>query len=292
MDTRALGAVLVVAAGLAAGGVAAADAGKTAPGISPAVAAPRSGSGPPKHYAVVNSGDLSAPAGTQSAGQVRCPAGTVPYGGGAFVSSGSLAASINTSVPTGTGWAADVNNGSGVATTFVVYAVCAKQPRRYQLSFTDALTNPAGQLSTGYASCPAHTVALGGGASSSTSSLSVNIEATIPSSTTNRDWFSVMNNASSHDATWRVVAVCGNKPKGYLHQIGAVTPNPAGAQTRAVVSCPPPTVPISGGGDTSAGAVLINLNSTNPISGGWAIYENNAEDFDESIKAEVVCAGT
>jgi hypothetical protein len=86
------------------------------------------------HYSVVTSALLTAENGEQSFGAATCPAATVVYGGGVLVTSDSLAANVNSSWPENDGeWAADVNNASGSATTFQVYAVCAKEPHQYSI---------------------------------------------------------------------------------------------------------------------------------------------------------------
>jgi hypothetical protein len=58
-------------------------------------------------YVVVNSGDLSNPAGRESGGAVYCPPRTVPFGGGVFLDSTSTLQNINSSLPTvkNDGWA-------------------------------------------------------------------------------------------------------------------------------------------------------------------------------------------
>src|SRR3954451_17673394 len=136
--TRLAPALLLAAACLlAAATLAAADRGKqaapaqraaaAAPGkpvpatVTPAVALLRG-------YTLVSSPILAAPAGRQTHGAVDCPAGLVPLGGSAFIQSGSTVASINSSFPTPTGWAADVNDASAADTTFEVLAFCAERP--------------------------------------------------------------------------------------------------------------------------------------------------------------------
>jgi hypothetical protein len=72
-------------------------------------------------------------AGQQNFGSVTCPAGRNATGGGVFGFSG-LQQSVNSSYPIDSaadldsapnnGWAAYVNNNSGFATSFTVYAIC------------------------------------------------------------------------------------------------------------------------------------------------------------------------
>ena len=79
---------------------------------------------PPKGYQIVSSGSLGSPANQQVHGSVGCPSGKTLLGGGVFVTSSSVLVNVNSDYPSGNGWAADVNNASGAATTFSVYAIC------------------------------------------------------------------------------------------------------------------------------------------------------------------------
>jgi hypothetical protein len=291
-------AVAAAACALAAGTAAAADAakapvtgtpaaapaaGKAAPAASPALAA-----GAPRGYVIVTSGFLTANTGTQTRGTVTCPVGKVPFGGGAFVSSSSTAANINSSIPSANGWLADINNASGFATTFDVYAICAKAPLSYQVVVSPAPTNPAFSQTTASVACPIGTTVLGGGGYSFSGSTAVNINTTLPAG---NGWRTDMNNGTASDTALETYAICGHKPRGYVVVAAPAVSNPPG-ETLATVACPAPTVPLSGGGFSFSGNTLVNMNSTLPISGGWEVYENNATTGTTSIEAYVICAGT
>src|SRR5438876_971828 len=64
----------------------------------------------PRRYRIVNSGTLGAPNGFQTHGAKTCPARTVVWGGGVWISSAALGANVNSSYPVNNGWAGDVNN--------------------------------------------------------------------------------------------------------------------------------------------------------------------------------------
>src|SRR4051812_9192953 len=115
----ATGACLVTFAAAAG-----ADAGKSpAMGMPAAAAAPgKTAAAPaldaaagllPRGYTIVTTAGLSAPNGTQTRGVATCPGAKVPLGGGAFVTSFSTRANINSSFPSGRSWVADINNASG-----------------------------------------------------------------------------------------------------------------------------------------------------------------------------------
>ncbi len=71
----------------------------------------------------VSAATFTNPGGTQSFGSVQCPAGSLRTGGGVFGSAG-LQQSVNSSYPSGNGWAAYMNNTSTVSASLTVYAVC------------------------------------------------------------------------------------------------------------------------------------------------------------------------
>jgi hypothetical protein len=290
----ALGCVLAATGPSAAGGAkhvvpglpaAAPQMGKAAPALAVG------GLGrPPRGYAVVDSGWLTAADGVQTRGTVACPATTVPFGGGVFVSSTSLAANVNSSIPSGNGWLADVNNASGAATTFRVTAICARQPAGYQI-VTATVPNPFGEQDHASAACPARTVVLGGGAYSSSAELWADVNSTYPTGT--RGWQLFMNNDTPDDATATVYAICGRKPRGYAVIAGPYGPALPGQQSLASASCQAPSVPISGGSHGTSPELDDDVNTSSPSGQTWVTYfDHNAEccDFD-LVDSWVICAG-
>jgi hypothetical protein len=71
----------------------------------------------------VSAATFTNPGGTQSFGSVQCPVGSLRTGGGVFGSSG-LQQSVNSSYPSGNGWAAYMNNTASFTASLTVYAVC------------------------------------------------------------------------------------------------------------------------------------------------------------------------
>jgi hypothetical protein len=111
---------------------------------------------------VVNSGNIINPAGTQARGTINCPSGTVVLGGGAFSNSVATNVNLNSSYPDGsTEWSVDMNNASTGDASFVVYAVCAQQPKKYSIVEGTSVDNPSGDQTSATASCPAKTEILG-----------------------------------------------------------------------------------------------------------------------------------
>jgi hypothetical protein len=283
----------VVAAAAVALVMMGAMAGPAGAAVKPSAAVqPHKGPKPPKPpkappgYTVVNSGSIDNPAATQTRGNVSCPSGTVVLGGGAFSNSVATDVNLNSSFPNGsTEWSADMNNASGSDSPFVVYAVCAKQPNKYSIVNSGSIENPSGNQTTATASCPARTELLGGGGISNSLATSVNINTTLPN---NEGWLVNMNNNSGSDAAEMAIAICG-KEKAVTSAQSATVLNPAGSQTAVGIACPGRTVPFGGGIFSSSPSLLANVNSSEPINGGWESWENNAGLDGESINAWVVC---
>lgn len=155
-------------------GTAAGAATGKAPTSTPAIT-----NSPPNGYTVVHNSSFTATNGFQSHGSVSCPRNKQPASGGAFVNSGSIAAAINSSYPSGQSWAVDVNNISGADTTFTVYAVCLAHSSSYTVVTSLFTANPA-VPDPQVAFCPAHTRVVGGGVFSSTSNTLNNITISDP----------------------------------------------------------------------------------------------------------------
>lgn len=253
--------------------------------------------GPPPKYQQVTSALLTAPAGAQTRGTVTCPAKTVPYDGGAVISSTSTLSNLNSSFPTDTGWDVDVNNAGAAADTFRVYAVCAKKNVKWSIVFGTPVTNAATAQNSALATCPAGTRVTGGGGYSSSGSLQVNMNTTIPLKTgtgkkATYSWRTDENNASTTATTITSVAVCG-RAAGYKIVAGTTVTMNAQSQGSATVACPSPTVVLGGGGFSSSGSTVVDLNSTLPISTTtWQVYEDNNTTGTNSLTAYAVCAGT
>jgi hypothetical protein len=292
--------VLVGACALAAAGTAAAGAPPKAPreAVPVSIAAPGKAlpaatvGGAPrilKGYSVVSSGPLSAPAESQTRGRVSCPFPLVVLGGGVFVQSTSTLVSVNSSFPaTSTpGWIADVNNASGLDTTFSVSAICAQQPRHYSIVFGNAVDNPSGSQVVAQARCPTGSQPLSGGPFSSSFQLFTNVNTTINSQ---HGWTVVENNASAEDDSVTADVICA-KINGYLAVPGQTVVNPAGSQTFSTSSCPAPSVVVGGGTASNAPSVGVNVNSSIIDANGWDSYENNASGVDFQELTTAICVG-
>src|SRR4051794_1009959 len=64
----------------------------------------------------------------------------------------------------------------------------------------------------------------------------------------------------------------------------------ANAQTRASATCPPGTVPLSGGAAIFGPDIDRNLNSSFPSGATWIVDVNNASSADAQFNVFAVCA--
>jgi hypothetical protein len=256
------------------------------------------GTDAPKLYQI-RSATYANPTGGQTHGTVFCPSGTVAWGGGGFGSSTSLFQNINSSYPIvsgglSIGWAVDMNNASGSASSFTVYAVCAKKPRNgygiFAASFTDsAFSQTHGSVACGLGSNSRVGRPLGGGAFGSSASTSQNINSSYPFGAVGGGWAVDENNATSFTLSHTVYVVCGRR-RGWTHVVGSAVTQSAFSQTFAGASCPFGSNVVGGGGFSSSASTAVNMNSTYPFSStGWGVYENNNTSGNPSITAHAIC---
>jgi hypothetical protein len=247
----------------------------------------------PTGYKVVISSPFTAAAATQTHGTVTCPltkkgVQTEPTGGGALVSGTDTALNINSSYPSGAGWAADVNNAGGTDTQFEVIAACSLPTKGYT-AVVSLSPGTAGVQSRGTANCPKGTKVLGGGALSDSPATSDNINSSFPSG---NSWIVDMNNGSGTNTGFSVYVVCSKYPAktGYQVVAGSAVDNPSGAQSLALAACPSGTVPLGGGALSGSGSTSVNLNTTYPSNPSWASYENNTSGNDAALTSYAICA--
>jgi hypothetical protein len=272
----------LVSAGAVIGACLVTLAGAAGAAASTAAVKPR----PPAGYKVVISTELTAPDGADTRGTVKCPAGTVPFGGGAIVSSPSTRANVGSTFPSGGTWFGDIKNASGAATTFQVEVICGKRPKGYTVVRGANVVNPVGSQSRAVATCPAGTRPLGGGGTSNAFSSFVDMNRTGPKG---RSWVVKENNASATEAELTAVVVCG-KVNGYRVVTGPAFSAPAGGQKGGSAVCPAPTVPIGGGVFTTSKSVGVNVEGTIPSGDRWDSFMNNNTGFPATATAVAVCA--
>ena len=252
----------------------------------------------PAGYVIVTS-ELTAPQSDfNTMGTASCPAGTVTWGGGMYFESYQIpTSSINSSYWTGSspgGWVVHVNNTGSGSDTVVISAICAKKPSKYQLVST-TVDDPAGAQASGVATCPAKTVILSGGVSSTADQASVYLTSAYP--TTKRTFQAYQYNGSSNDQPFHVYALCAAKPSGYALTSASSTV-PAGQQGVAIAACPAKTSVIGGGtGISVPGPAEIptaaNPNPSDSSEGQpseWVTISSNSLDVAVTDSAYAICA--
>ena len=247
----------------------------------------------PPGYTVVVTRGIVAPNGLQSEGYVLCPTGTVVLGGGEDLA-GGLGGTVNSSWPgSSTSWDAQVDNSTGSAFTFDVWAVCANQPKGY-LIVNSTASNPPGTESAAGVTCPTGVglKVLGGGGWSNVGSVDVNMSSSWPVTTTKpttASWRVEENNTSTFAATVEAFAICGKEP-GYVISKGKAAPIGIGARGEGVAACPATLVPMGGGPRDKNGSVFANINSSQPAFGSWDVAISNADTVVHTIRVYVTCA--
>lgn len=256
-------------------------------------------------YVVVTSPALAF--GDGGYGGWSCPAGTVVIGGG-FKASDPVAVSApgtpgsvwphHTFGPTESGWVVR-DDLDGAGNTITVYAICATEPAGYEVVSSSALA--FGDGGYGGWSCPASTVALGGGFAA-TDPVSVSAPGT-PGSVWPHHTFGaseygwvVRDDQNGAGNTITVYAICASEPAGYQ-----VVNSPAlafGDGGYAGWSCPGGTA-VSGGGFEGTDPVSVSAPGTpgsvwphHTFGGseyGWVV-QDDLNGAGNTITVYAVCA--
>ncbi len=254
--------------------------------------AARAGADAPAGYITVSNSGISLPADSEQSARVECPKGTVVLSGGGYIASGSVKTGINASLAaSGVSWGVVANNFGTGATTFNVYAVCAKQPKGYEQLSGPVQNNPAGDQDSETQSCPAGDVVLGGGAFDDDPSFSVGLTSSYPR--TSASWKVAVSNFSTSDSSFFATAVCAKRPAGYGISSTSAS-DPAGVQKGIIQDCIAPAVVLGGGNkssDTTNLRIEIKATQPFPASGaGWKSGENNDTTAGTTLTSYAICA--
>jgi len=224
-------------------------------------------------------------------GQVTCPMGTVPWGGGVGFTGGiaGLGENINTSAPAGNGWRGRYNNSSTrTDDNFVVDAICAKKPVGYTATFT-TVDNPAGTKSAAIAVCPVGTRLLSGGTLSTADTVDVQLLSAWPLGP--ERFKSVMWNGSATDQQLTTFAICGHKPAGYA--ITSATGSDTGGPDTLVggAQCPAGTSILGGGIHVTSPRPTVTLGlSLDEPDTQWLAEVVNAAPDPATVTIYAICA--
>lgn len=159
-----------------------------------------------KNYSYIEGIGADNPPATQARSSAFCPSGTVPLGGGGNALSPTISSSVDDSRPLANGWTATTSNPGPDDNFVLAYVVCGQRPAGWrQVAGTPVTLKPESQGQAA-AACPKGTKVLSGGEKSSSSSPSVALNSSAPSS--ERIWQTFHNNAASISTKVIAYATC------------------------------------------------------------------------------------
>lgn len=225
---------------------------------------------------------------------VSCPAGTVTWGGGNYLSAWSppvyLASSYWNGATPGA-WVVAEGNTNPFTASFGVMALCAKKPTGYKLVTSTVTIHPF-QVNGGTDTCPTGKVLLSGGFASTSDKTTVRAESAAPIPG-NAAFQAFEVNTTQTDQTFHVYALCAAKPAGYTRKSTSTTVAP-GAQVRITTNCPANTAVIGGGIRVNPladfGTVSAEESHPDFNSKGWVVMLDNTGTTAETLSASAICA--
>jgi hypothetical protein len=216
-----------------------------------------------------------------------CPAGTVTWGGGVRIYSGSLPSTIGSSFWNGAtpgAWVGTVGT-SSTNVNFLIVTTCANKPSGYKL-ITKTIDDPAGAMASGTVTCPTGSVLLSGGLA--TTADTANVYQLTATPTSNRAFHGVQMNLNSLDQPLHLNALCAAKPPAYTRVTRTVS-IPVGMDFPVDATCPSGTVVIGGGYAETPLSAQVDVYAESRLPTYPRIWEAIA--FNESTSA-VTLTGT
>jgi hypothetical protein len=165
----------------------------------------------------------------------------------------------------------------------------AKTPALYTQVHSGFLSAAAHAQTRGTVSCPAGTVAWGGGAVIAGDDLGGNINSSFPMSG-GSGWIADINNASSSAMDFTVNVVCAKAPRKYRIVEGPEITDPAFSMSATgTQSCPAGTAVLGGGSVSNTTGFSIDVGSSFPSGNGWRTDMSNQSDFDTTFNVFAIC---
>jgi hypothetical protein len=192
-----------------------------------------------------------------------------------------------TQYPYGNGWRGDATNNAGFARQIFVFAVCLYNvPGASVTQVHGEVTVPPGQKGQAVATCPAGSIATGGGFYAyPDGSLQVYNSSKADSG---EGWQSWAQNNSSSNRVHRAFAVCLSGTGGSTAQIMQSVDVPAGYTRDVFPACGSGSLVTSGG--FAAQEDLIVYNSSGPYGNKWDVVVLNTHASEERLLyGYVVC---
>jgi hypothetical protein len=258
------------------------------------------GAGALSEYAVE---DVDVRMTTDSIGRetVTCPAGTQAVSGGVRLL-GDLgpdaAVRIRESAPAAgeDGWTVALSSQEDAAQRAEVVAVCRSELADYTVEVEDEPLSPGGSVRA-TVSCPAGTVALGGGAHAvaNAETFDLRVQESLPDPDDDGRWIVSMANLASGEPTVSMAAVCAQPPRDHTVVTASETVA-AGDAAELEVSCPG-EMRVYGGGvhvsDSELADPGIEVQQSAPTEdGAWRVVIVNTAASSRPVQVAAVCGSS
>jgi hypothetical protein len=210
-----------------------------------------------------------------------------------FVVSRAAASGRNLAVGVLAGVVLIAGAGVGQAGATAAETNSAAIPSGYTIVHSSQVTVASGVQGAVSVQCPSGTVVLGGGASTSSRNLAVNLGGSHPL-TNGTGWGAAVNNGSGATIRASAWAVCAAKPSGYMI-VSKSASDPAASENGATANCPSGSKALGGGGVTSPSTTSVSLNSSYALiivgtsAAGWTLSVNNASSVTGTLQVFAVC---
>ncbi len=160
-----------------------------------------------------------------------------------------------------------------------------KLPMGYSIDSVNG-TATAGEQSEQVVNCPGKDVPFGGGVYVTSTDVNVNVNTSRPLITGN-GWAAAVNNASPVDSGMTTYAICAKKPNKY-QVVQRSVDNVSDGSFHKAVSCPPDTVILGGGSDSSSFNLENNIESSDAAVQGWFSAQFGPDQF--TLTTYAICA--
>lgn len=238
--------------------------------------------GPP--YTEYVTEQVTIAAGSTGAAIATCPSTAIVVGGG-YAANPDVA--FYTQYKYDNGWRGDVKNNSGSSKQITVFAVCLHNVSGASVTQVHGQVDvPAGTRKQAVATCPAGSIATGGGFHAyPDGSLRVYNSCKADSG---EGWQSWADNLSGSTKTHHAYAICLSGTGGTTARIMQSASIPGNTTGYAVPTCGSGTL-VTGGGFAAQDDLII-YSSSGPYSDDeWRVYVKNTSSSDRTLYGYAIC---
>jgi hypothetical protein len=221
--------------------------------------------------------------GTMSIG-ATCPADSIVVGGGFMSSAGVV---FVEQYKDGNGWTVMATNTAGSSREVYAYAVCLRNAVGASTAQVQSqVTVPGSGLKQALVSCPAGSIATGGGWKAQDKS--VRVYQSIRSS---NGWYIEARNESASAKSLRVYAICLSGASATATEAGQGVSVPGNSMGKVIVTCPMGTVLTGGGFGAGSGGELVVHGNSGPwgTTKEWRAYATNTSGSAQMFQGRAVC---